>query len=149
METRKYYDYQVAFDMAFSTIAKKVADGSPIFRRLRNCNAVVMYTRRYIALMSYRTVVAVYDDYTGRLLINGWYSRTTSQHIAKFKHDFIPNDITILYREPVYGNVLCTAFDMHGVWKKSKNNSLFFRRDDGSRFDDCADGLFCNLDYDC
>lgn len=35
-------------------------------------------------LLSYDTVVAVYDQSTNKMKVNGWYSKTTARHINAF-----------------------------------------------------------------
>lgn len=54
--------------------------------RLDYCTAEIIATRNYIMLKSYNTIVAVYDQTTNILLVDGFYSTTTSKHIAKFKN---------------------------------------------------------------
>ena len=60
--------------------------------RLRTCQAVVVKTPNYIFLRSYNTVVAFIDLNTDEFydvlrMVYG-YTSTSSQHIAKFKHDY-------------------------------------------------------------
>lgn len=60
--------------------------------RLRNCSAVVYTTSNYYVLKSYRTVIACIDRRTDTCYdflrkVYG-YTRTSGQHIAKFRKDY-------------------------------------------------------------
>lgn len=55
------------------------------WERLYHCSARLCQDGRVIVLKSYSTIVAAFDKLTHRLYINGYYSATTNQHVAKFK----------------------------------------------------------------
>ena len=60
--------------------------------RLRSCSAEVLTTEHYHFLRSYNTIVAFIDKNTDTCydvlrLVYG-YTSTSSQHIAKFRHDY-------------------------------------------------------------
>lgn len=56
--------------------------------RLYNCKAWIIKSdfSDFLILQSYSTVVAAYQYSTGILWVFGFYSRTTIQHIAKFRN---------------------------------------------------------------
>lgn len=55
--------------------------------QLYNCKAWIVNPDNsdFLILKSYSTIVAAFQRSTGFLLVFGFYSRTTSSHIAKFK----------------------------------------------------------------
>ena len=55
-------------------------------KRLYYCQAQIIYPvfSDFIILQSYSTIVAAYQRTTGILWVFGYYSSTTSSHIAKF-----------------------------------------------------------------
>ena len=60
--------------------------------RLRSCSAYVITTEHYHFLKSYNTIIAFIDKNTDTCydvlrLVFG-YTSTSSQHIAKFRHDY-------------------------------------------------------------
>lgn len=56
--------------------------------QLYNCKAWVFMPNNsdFIILQSYTTIVAAFQCSTGILWVFGFYSHTTSQHIAKFRN---------------------------------------------------------------
>lgn len=56
--------------------------------QLYSCKARILMTDNsdFIILQSYLTIVAAYQHSTGILWVFGFYSNTTSQHIAKFRN---------------------------------------------------------------
>lgn len=56
--------------------------------QLYSCKALIMHPvfSDFLILQSYSTVVAAYQFSTGILWVFGFYSNTTSQHIAKFRN---------------------------------------------------------------
>ena len=52
------------------------------------CTAKILYNKDYVALQSYTTIVAIYDCAKNFIIIDGFYSTTTSKHIAKFIKKF-------------------------------------------------------------
>lgn len=52
------------------------------------CTARILYNKDYVALQSYTTIVAVYDRTKNFIIIDGFYSATTSKHIEKFIKKF-------------------------------------------------------------
>ena len=147
METRKYYDYQQAFKATWQAMSDEAFSEHWWGEKLLSCNAVVYHTARYEILQSYSTIVAIYDTLEHSLFVSGYYSATTAQHLAKFCKLFTDSDRITFCGEAMYGNTLAYGNGFHGVWKKAKNNALFFRRDDGTRFDGDADGLFSAVAY--
>lgn len=66
--------------------------GYGVWKKLRSCKAEVAQFGEYYVLRSYRTIVAAIDITTDTLYdfsryAHG-YTATTSQHIAKFNHDY-------------------------------------------------------------
>ena len=62
------------------------------WKRLRTCSAYVCKLGRFYILKSYRTIIAVIDTRTDTCYdflreVYG-YTATSSQHIAKFMHDY-------------------------------------------------------------
>lgn len=57
-------------------------------KRLYNCKAWICETDSFdfTVLQSYSSIVAAYQRSTGILWVFGYYSATTSQHIAKFRN---------------------------------------------------------------
>ena len=56
--------------------------------QLYNCKAWVYMpdNSEFVILRSYKTIVAAYQRRTGILWVFGFYSKTTVQHIAKFRN---------------------------------------------------------------
>lgn len=56
--------------------------------RLYSCKALILHPdfSDFLILKSYSTIVAAYQYRTGILWAFGFYSNTTSQHIAKFRN---------------------------------------------------------------
>ena len=56
--------------------------------RLNTCKALILQPdfSDFLILQSYSTVVAAFQFSTGILWVFGFYSNTTSQHIAKFRN---------------------------------------------------------------
>lgn len=56
--------------------------------RLYSCKALILHPdfSDFLILQSYSTVVAAYQFSTDILWVFGFYSKTTSQHIAKFRN---------------------------------------------------------------
>lgn len=66
-------------------------------KRLRHCTAYKIYTpEEYVVLVSYDTVVALYDVQARVIVERGRYSMTTYQHVGKFRYDmweeYMPTD---------------------------------------------------------
>jgi len=66
-------------------------------KRLRHCTAYKIYTpEEYVVLVSYDTVVALYDVHEKIIVERGRYSMTTYQHVGKFRYDmweeYMPTD---------------------------------------------------------
>lgn len=57
-------------------------------KRLYNCKAWICETDSFdfTVLQSYASIVATYQRSTGILWVFGFYSNTTSQHVAKFRN---------------------------------------------------------------
>ena len=55
--------------------------------QLYSCKAWTLQSKysKWILLQSYNTIVAAYDKNTETLFVFGYYSATTSQHVAKFR----------------------------------------------------------------
>lgn len=55
---------------------------------LYSCKALILHPdfSDFLILQSYSTIVAAYQYSTGVLWVFGFYSNTTSQHIAKFRN---------------------------------------------------------------
>lgn len=51
--------------------------------RVDSCKAWLMYTSRYIFVISYNTVIGAFDEHTGIYYRAGAYSNTTYQHERK------------------------------------------------------------------
>lgn len=76
-----------------SDIVKSVENQSDLHlggykKRLYYCKAQIIYPdfSDFLILQSYSTVVAAYQFSTGILWVFGFYSKTTSQHVAKFRN---------------------------------------------------------------
>lgn len=56
--------------------------------RLYTCNAIIVHVDNsdWLVLRSYASLVAAFQRSTGILWVFGFYSNTTSQHIAKFRN---------------------------------------------------------------
>ena len=56
--------------------------------RLNSCEALILHPdfSDFLILQSYSTIVAAYQYSTGILWVFGFYSNTTSQHVAKFRN---------------------------------------------------------------
>lgn len=54
------------------------------WKKFRNCSAMVSKTDKNIILMSYRTIVAIFDKESKTVFARGRYSATTYQHVRKF-----------------------------------------------------------------
>lgn len=78
----------------FNNILDSVILNSGTVHNLRYCSAKVYDVCEYLILQSYRTIVAIYDRYTNELIVNGYYSATTQQHISKFIADFVCDSAT-------------------------------------------------------
>ena len=59
--------------------------------RVHKCQAWFKDYGVYVALKSYNTIVAIYDKSERILYSFGRYSRTTYQHIRKFRNDYLPD----------------------------------------------------------
>ena len=75
-----------------SDIVKTVENQSDLHlggykKRLYYCKAQIIYSdfSDFLILKSYSTIVAAYQLSTGILWVFGFYSRTTAQHVAKFR----------------------------------------------------------------
>lgn len=57
-------------------------------KQLYNCKAwiIIPDNSDFIILQSYSTIVAAFQRSTGILWVFGFYSNTTSQHVAKFRN---------------------------------------------------------------
>lgn len=66
-------------------------------KQFRKCQAFVFYTRSFIVLQSYNTIVALIDRDTKVLYdilrLNYFYTSTSGMHITKFYHDFHALDL--------------------------------------------------------
>ena len=76
-----------------SEIAKTVVSQSDLHlggyrSQLYSCKAWIIHPEfsDFLILQSYSTIVAAYQFSTGILWVFGFYSNTTSQHIAKFRN---------------------------------------------------------------
>ena len=71
-------------------------------RRLRTCTAFVYESPNYYFLKSYNTIVAIIDKETDTLIdvlrVVFGYTETSSQHIAKFDHDYCKGNWGCKYR---------------------------------------------------
>ena len=56
--------------------------------RLNSCKALILHPdfSDFLILQSYSTIVAAFQYSTGILWVFGFYSNTTSQHVAKFRN---------------------------------------------------------------
>lgn len=70
--------------------------------RLQYCRACIIHPdfSDFLILRSYSTVVAAYQYSTGILWVFGFYSNTTSQHIAKFQN-WIRNEFQTGWNYPI------------------------------------------------
>ena len=79
------------FDNAISEL-DKIPYSSRISRNLRSCSASVYETENYYILRSYNTIIACIDKAHDILIdvlrTEYGYTSTSSQHIAKFNHDY-------------------------------------------------------------
>lgn len=83
-----YYIWEQAMDQYLHEY------GNITSKKLRSCNAIVYETTDYYILQSYETPVAVIVK-SNRTLIDMLrkvykFTRTSAQHISKFKHDYTP-----------------------------------------------------------
>ena len=76
-----------------SDIAKAVEFQSDLHlggykERLNSCKALILHPgfSDFLILQSYSTIVAAYQYSTGILWVFDFYTKTTSQHIAKFRN---------------------------------------------------------------
>lgn len=96
---------------------------STLRKRLNHCQAwiypeIIIDDNVYIPLISYETVVAVYDKTTDMVIRFGYFSATTTQHTAKFK---------ALMREK-YHNLLSGS---GSYWKVDDFTYYLFRNERG------------------
>lgn len=75
-------DILFATELYYNPAAKR------IIKRLYNCKAWIITPDNsdFIILQSYTTIVAAFQRTTGILWVFGFYSNTTSQHVAKFEN---------------------------------------------------------------
>ena len=73
-----------------------------LVERLYFCKAWIFMPDNsdFIILQSYSTIVAAFQRTTGILWVFGFYSNTTSQHIAKFQN-WIRNEFQIGWNYPI------------------------------------------------
>ena len=57
------------------------------WKKFRNCSACIADNGDNIVLLSYRTIVALFDKESKTVFARGRYSATTYQHVSKFAHD--------------------------------------------------------------
>lgn len=74
-------DILFATELYYNLAAKRI-------KRLYNCKAWIITPDNsdFIILQSYTTIVAAFQRTTGILWVFGFYSNTSSQHVAKFKN---------------------------------------------------------------
>lgn len=74
-------DILSATELYYNLAAKR------IIKRLYNCKAWIITPDNsdFLILQSYSTIVAAFQRTTGILWVFGFYSNTTSQHVAKFR----------------------------------------------------------------
>ena len=80
------------YEDAMRVYNELVLTGIVKWKQLRHCSAYVCESENYYFLRSYKTVVAVvlkhnYNVYDFLRLVYG-YTNTSTQHIAKFAHDY-------------------------------------------------------------
>lgn len=142
-------DYVEKFNAIWESYMQEFSRHVDGHERLRSCKATVHYIASGCVLQSYGTIVAVADYQNDVLLVRGYYSATTAQHIAKFQHDFCPDSYTVLRGEPNSKNVIAYSvgrYGFHGEWKVSSKGKLYFCNNDGSKFYDNVDGLNSCMD---
>lgn len=147
MKTRQ--EYVEKFNAIWESYMQEFSRHVDGHEQLRSCKAVVHYIASGCVLQSYNTIVAIADYQNDVLLVRGYYSATTAQHIAKFQHDFCPDSYTVLRGEPNSKNVIAYSvgrYGFHGEWKVSSKGNLYFRNNDGYKFYDNADGLNACMD---
>ena len=142
MKTKQ--EYVEKFNTIWESYMQEFGRHIDSYKRLRTCKATVYYINSGCVLQSYGTIVAVADYQNDVLLVRGYYSATTAQHVAKFQHDFCPDNYTVLYGEPNSKNVIAYSvgkYGFSGEWKISTKGKLYFRSNDGYKYYDDADGL--------
>lgn len=74
-------DILFATELYYNLAAKRI-------KRLYNCNAWIITPDNsdFLILQSYSTIVAAFQRTTGILWVFGFYSNTTTQHVAKFRN---------------------------------------------------------------
>ena len=81
------------FDKALDDLQDYARNHDVPIKRLRTLSAYVLETDNYYSLRSYCTIVAVIDKNTSlcydALRHVCGFTKTSAQHIAKFKHDYI------------------------------------------------------------
>lgn len=80
--------YRTRYDIVKSVESQSDLHLGGYKERLNSCNAWILHPdfSDFLVLRSYSTVVAAYQYSTGVLWVFGFYSKTTSQHIAKFRN---------------------------------------------------------------
>lgn len=120
---------------------------TPIMHKLRHCTATVYEYSDIIVLKSYNTIVAWYDKFNEKLLVYGYYSATTQQHIAKFIADYCSNETFRINGYCDSNNRIAYGYGLHGYWKrKGKTDTVYFKAFNGNK---CyiTSGLHAMLEY--
>lgn len=80
--------YSTRKELADAVISEYNRAASGHVEQLYNCKAWIVNPDNsdFIILQSYSTIVAAFQRTTGILWVFGFYSNTTSQHIAKFRN---------------------------------------------------------------
>lgn len=106
----------------------------PTIKKLRSCNARVYEYSDIIVLQSYSTIVAWYDKINEKILVYGYYSATTQQHISKFISDYCSPETVRLNGYCDSNNRVVYAYCLWGCWKRKGNtDTLYYKELDGNK----------------
>lgn len=80
--------YRTRSDIAKAVESKSDFPQGGYKERLYSCKALILHPdfSDFLILQSYSTIVAAYQYSTGILWVFDFYTKTTSQHIAKFRN---------------------------------------------------------------
>jgi len=119
----------------------------PVVKKLRSCNARVYDYSDITVLQSYNTIVAWYDKINEKILVYGYYSATTQQHISKFISDYCSTETFRINGYCDSRNRIAYGYGLHGEWKrKGITDTLYFKGFDGHKCEITA-GLSAMLEY--
>lgn len=142
-----YSMYINEFSKVFDRWNEYRRNETPIIKRVRYCNAYALEYSDIIVLRSYNTVVAWYDKFNEKLLVYGYYSKTTQSHIAKFVADYCGNEDLRINGYCDSRNRIAYGYGLRGIWKrKGYTDTVYFKSFNGNK-SYITSGLTAMLEY--